>query len=362
MCVYYYAQAGEIAYVGKPLILLQAEGGAEVSSKSDPPPASSFKSESPRTTDSSAVAARFDAGAPAQGAQAVASTEDEGGLISRNGKVVCSPAVRRLARERGIDLRYVNGSGPKGRIMKEDLNGAAASFEPSSPPVHTPAPPNPVSPVLSTPSLTPVAPQSSSTSSSTPPPAAPQVTDVRSYEYLTEDVEIPIKGLQRIMVQTMQAANEVPTLTYCEEVEMDELIATRAALLPSAQHFGLKLSFLPFIIKATSMTLMHYPSLNAHTTPGCATVVQKSAHNIGIAMDTPRGLMVPNIKNVQHLSILQIASELNRLAALGQEAKLGSADLQGGTFTLSNIGAIGGTYASPILVVPEVNQLNSYII
>jgi 2-oxoisovalerate dehydrogenase E2 component (dihydrolipoyl transacylase) len=319
-------EVGELAQVGSPLIYMAA----------DTVVADDHAPSSPDIKEAEIVSA------PASQATAsVGPTE-----AVRNGKVLCSPAVRRVAREMGVDLGSpgLHGSGPKGRLLKEDIELFASG--------NMPPPPAAAAPSASAPPISMVPQASAPVSSGVALSQAP--VDIRNYAYLTEDQNVAIKGLQRTMVKTMEAANAVPTLVYCEEVEMDSLIATRAALLPSANNFGLKLSFLPFIIKATSMTLMHYPSLNAHTTADCTSVIHRASHNIGIAMDTPRGLMVPNIKDVQNLSILQIAAELARLAALGRDAKLGREDLTGGTFTLSNIGTIGGTYASPILVVPEV--------
>lgn len=146
----------------------------------------------------------------------------------------------------------------------------------------------------------------------------------------------------------------VPHFGYCDEVSMDQLVHARAALKSAAEARGLKFSFLPFILKATSLALSEFPSLNAHVASDVSEVVHKGSHNIGVAMDTPRGLIVPNIKAVQERSLLDIAAELNRLQTLASAGKLEQADLADGTFTLSNIGAIGGTYASPVLSVPQV--------
>lgn len=122
----------------------------------------------------------------------------------------------------------------------------------------------------------------------------------------------------------------------------------------TAEKHHIKLSYMPFIIKAVSLALREYPILNAHANADASQVVLKASHNIGIAMNTPRGLIVPNVKNVQNKSIFEIASNLTELQELGRENKLGKEHLTGGTFSLSNIGTIGGTYASPLLVVPEV--------
>lgn len=107
-------------------------------------------------------------------------------------------------------------------------------------------------------------------------------------------------------------------------------------------------------MKAASMALTQYPMINAHADVANGTVTHKAAHNISVAMDTPRGLLVPSVKHCEQRSVFEIAEELQRLQALGKENRLGADDLSGGTFSLSNIGAIGGTYAAPVLVVPQV--------
>ena len=111
---------------------------------------------------------------------------------------------------------------------------------------------------------------------------------------------------------------------------------------------------MPVILKACSLALTQYPILNATFDASKETLTYKANHNIGIAMDTPQGLLVPNIKKVQQLSILDIAEELNRLQDLGLRGKLGENDLKHGTFSLSNIGSIGGTYAKPVIMPPQV--------
>lgn len=169
-----------------------------------------------------------------------------------------------------------------------------------------------------------------------------------------QDREVEIRGLQRTMVKTMTQANTIPHFGYCDEVELDQLVILREELKPIAESRGVKLSYMPFILKATSLALKQYPILNSSVNADVTKLIYKASHNLGIAMDTPQGLLVPNIKNVQALSIFEIAGELNRLHKLGLEGKLGKDDLSGGTFSLSNIGSIGGTYAKPVLVPPEV--------
>jgi 2-oxoisovalerate dehydrogenase E2 component (dihydrolipoyl transacylase) len=157
-----------------------------------------------------------------------------------------------------------------------------------------------------------------------------------------------------MMAKTMTAANQVPHFGYNDEVIMDKLLELKKEFKKIAEKRGIKLTNMPIILKATSLALKSFPILNSTFDAEKNLVTYKSAHNIGIAMDTPNGLIVPNVKNVQSKSVLEIAEDLNRLQNAALNASVSREDLTGGTFTLSNIGAIGGTTASPLLVVPEV--------
>jgi 2-oxoisovalerate dehydrogenase E2 component (dihydrolipoyl transacylase) len=244
------------------------------------------------------------------------------------GKVLTTPAVRKVARERGIDLKTIIGTGPKGRILKEDvLRGptlAAVAAAPSS---------------------------SAQQQQQQQQPAAPTPVFRNS---TAEDTVVPIRGVQRLMVKSMEAAREVQHLTLGEEICVDALVNTRTDLKKIAEAMGIKLTFMPLFIKAASLALAAYPSLNATTAPDMSSVTRHGAHNIGVAMDSPSGLVVPVIRNCQDRSVFEIAAELNRLQTAVMSGKVDSKDLQGGTFTLSNIGSVGGTFATPVVVVPQV--------
>lgn len=140
-------------------------------------------------------------------------------------------------------------------------------------------------------------------------------------------------AIQKMMVKSMNAALQIPHFGYADEVQMDALHQLRQELKPLAEQRGIKLSFMPFMIKAASLALKQYPSLNATVSEDETSVTYVAAHNISLAMDTPSGLIVPNVKDVQRKSILEIAEELNRLQALASAGKLGVADLTGGTFS-----------------------------
>lgn len=262
-------------------------------------------------------------------------------------KTQATPAVRRLAMENNIKLSEVVGTGRDGRILKEDiLNYLAKQTGAILPPtpfqeIQTPPPAPP-------PAAAAAARPASAPASVRPPPAAPKPV------FSGKDVSEPLKGFHKAMVKTMTAALKIPHFGYCDEVDLSRLVSLRAELKPVAAARGVALSFMPFFIKAASLGLLHFPILNASLDEGCQNITYKASHNIGLAMDTSQGLLVPNVKNVQLLSVFDIAQELNRLQALGTAGQLGTAELSGGTFTLSNIGSIGGTYAKPVILPPEV--------
>lgn len=159
------------------------------------------------------------------------------------------------------------------------------------------------------------------------------------------------------MFKTMTRSLSIPHFLYTDEVAINSLSVLRCRLNTQPAN-GQKLSFLHFIIKAVSLALEDFALLNARVEVGDGTeapkLVLREKHNIGIAMDTPQGLLVPNIKDVASKSILDIASECSRLQALAKDGKLSVTNLTGGTITVSNIGSIGGTYVAPVLVQSEV--------
>lgn len=171
-----------------------------------------------------------------------------------------------------------------------------------------------------------------------------------------EDRVEVIAGVKKAMVKSMNAALKIPAFGACDEIELSALMRTRDELRgPLAErNSGLKLTYMPFFIKAASLALNRFPSINAFTNEDCTEVTYKGAHHIGFAMDTPQGLIVPNVKDVQDKSIEDIAIDLAALMSRGKTNALTKADLTGGTFTLSNIGSIGATYTAPVIFPPQV--------
>jgi 2-oxoisovalerate dehydrogenase E2 component (dihydrolipoyl transacylase) len=225
------------------------------------------------------------------------------------GKALASPAVRRLARELEIDLSQIAGSGDKGRVLKDDLSVSA-------------------SPTLGSVVIT------------------PKITGGKRVE--------PIRGIQAAMAKhMMHSVFTVPHFSVSEEIEMDKLIDARSQLKALFENEGVKLSFMPFFIKAMSLALEQFPIINSQINSECSEVTYFDDHNIGLAVDSKIGLVVPNIKGVQNLSLLEVAKKSNELVDLARQGRLSSADLKGGTISISNIGVLGGTVATPVINAPE---------
>jgi 2-oxoisovalerate dehydrogenase E2 component (dihydrolipoyl transacylase) len=234
------------------------------------------------------------------------------------GKALASPAVRRLARELDVDLSHITGSGDKGRVLKDDL------IDVSLPEVQ---------PAILTPTT--------------------QSTQVSQITTGGEHVE-PIRGIQAAMAKhMMHSVFTVPHFSVSEEIQLDKLIEARSQLKDVFEKEGVKLSFMPFFIKAMSLALQQFPIINSQVNDSCTEITYFDDHNIGIAVDSKIGLVVPNIKGVQHLSLFEIAQKVNELISLAREGKLKSADLKGGTISISNIGVLGGTVSTPVINAPE---------
>ena len=238
---------------------------------------------------------------------------------SVQGKALASPAVRRLARELNIDLAKIAGSGDKGRVYKEDVRAFADGKQTSA-----------VS-------------------------AQQQVKAVTSTAVSGGSRIEPIKGIKAAMARQMvESVSTIPHFTYCEEIDLTDLIALRLSLKEQYAKQGVKLTMMPFFIKALSLAINQFPIMNAKVNADCTELTYFDDHNIGIAVDSKIGLLVPNIKGCQHKSIIDIANDLTRLTEQAREGRVSPADLKGGTISISNIGALGGTVATPIINKPEL--------
>ncbi len=227
-----------------------------------------------------------------------------------------SPAVRRRAREMHVDIQQVSGTGPRGRITHDDLRDFQSPGEM----------PLPVAPV-----------------------ALPQVLPSGAEE------RIMIIGIRRkIAEQMVKSTTSAPHFTYVEEVDCTRLVELRNELKVIAAERGVKLTYIPLVMKACSVVMREFPNVNANFDDEKFELAVKGDHNFGISCDTPSGLFVPVVKNVEQKSILRIAADLNDLVERTRAGKAKLDELRGGTFTLTSVGSIGGVFATPILNVPEV--------
>lgn len=165
---------------------------------------------------------------------------------------------------------------------------------------------------------------------------------------------VPLKGVPKVMFKSMTEALKIPHFMYSEEIEVSKLIQVRNDCKEQALARGIRLSYMPFFIKAASICLHKYPILNSSIDVEHESIIYKPYHNISVAMHTNMGLVVPNIKDVHHKSIMQIAQDLNKLHEKGLKGQLTPEDFSHGTFTLSNIGNFGGTVLTPVIMSPQV--------
>ena len=221
-----------------------------------------------------------------------------------SGLTLTTPAVRKIAKENKIELSSVIGTGPKGRILKEDILSIIGNNR------YVPSLHSPVKPVIT--SIYQPATTSTTTPAPTPAPT-PIITQNPIQTQITQNKVIPIRGIQRLMVKTMNSANQIQHLTLCEELYFSEIVKLRQKLKKIAEKRDIKLSYLPILLKLLSQALIQFPMLNSTVNSEVTEVTYHSNHNFGVAIDTSKGLIVPVIKNIQNKSIFDIAIELNQL-------------------------------------------------
>ena len=294
-----YYEKGDIAKVHSPLFAIELGESVETitEEKSVPQPVQNQTNEEVKDTK------------PAQVSVVPASKS--------GGKAIASPAVRRVARELSVDIHQVPGSGSKGRVYKEDViafsEGATAT--------------NLV--------------------------AMPMNSDLSVATVGGKRTEA-IKGVKAAMAKAMVASvSTIPHFTYYEEIDLTDLIALRTKLKEVYAKQDIKLTMMPFFMKAMSMALKEFPVVNSQVNEDCTELTYFDDHNIGMAVDSKIGLLVPSVKQVQLKSMIDVAKEVSRLTDAARAGRVSTEDLKGGTISISNIGAIGGTVATPIINKPE---------
>lgn len=259
-------------------------------------------------------------------------TQEKPATVGNKKKVLAMPSVRKLARELGVDITQVTPSGPNGRITAEDVRNFASAPVQKEVPAATADPQEVSEAALPT----------------TPSHQTSVAAD-------GDEERIPLRGLRRTIARRMAESKfTAPHVTVMEEIDATKLIEVRSWGKKVGEERGIKLTYLPFIIKAVIAALRQYPTLNASIDMEAEEIVLKKYIHMGIATATEDGLIVPVIKNADRKSIFQLAEELTELTTRTRDRKAQPHELTGSTFTITNIGSFGGTYFTPIINYPEV--------
>ncbi|MBC1210101.1 dihydrolipoyllysine-residue acetyltransferase [Listeria booriae] len=314
---------GVVATVGQVLITFEGdfEGDATTADHSSTP-------ESP--ADSAKVANNDAAKAPVSGGNGTPSSQKD-----PNGLVIAMPSVRKYAREKGVDIRQVAGSGKNNRVLSADidafLNGDASAVASTS---------SEAAPAAK-----------EETKSAQPAAKAAPVVSGGTYPESREKLTPTRKAIAKAMVNSKHTA---PHVTLMDEIEVSALMVHRKRFKDVAAEKGIKLTFLPYMVKALVNTLREFPVLNTTLDDATDELVYKHYFNIGIAADTDHGLYVPVIKDADKKSIFAISNEINELATKARDGKLTGEEMRHGSSTISNIGSAGGQWFTPVINYPEV--------
>lgn len=255
--------------------------------------------------------------------------------VSGNGDAghqsAASPAIRRYARELGVDLAVIRGSGPDGRITQEDIRGAVRTTTVSAN----------------------AAPTSTSSGSHLTAVSGPDGDASEDAYGPTLRIGIP-KIRATIGKNMVHSKATAPHVTNFDDADITELEQIRQSSKKDYAAAGIKLTTMPFVVRSVAQALRHHPAINASLDMDANEIIYKQYVNVGVAVDTERGLVVPVIRGADALGIPQLSREITHFAEKARDGKLSMDDMRGGTFTISNLGAIGGTYSTPVINVPEV--------
>lgn len=346
-------EEGTTAVVGDILITLEVEGegnaadaptedvrtdavehaGLERPSSGSPQPAAGTSVAGKGTTQPVPPSPSSDANGhgAAQGGQSAAGDEDS--LESRAHEVLATPGVRKYARENGVDIARVKGTGTNGKVTREDVEqymsgGVTAAGAPAA--AETPGA------------------ETAETAGTTAAASVPA-------DSAADEERIPLTGIRKIIASAMaKSAYTAPHVTVMDEANVTELVKLRKELKPLAEERGSKITYLPFVVKAMVAALRKYPQLNASLDDEHDELVIKKRYHIGIATDTERGLVVPVVRDADKRSMWMIADAITDLAQRARTNKLGPAEMKGSTISITNIGSAGGMFFTPIINYPEV--------
>jgi len=327
------AKDGQVMRVGEVVAVIEAEGDVPDQGHAD----DSHAQAASGASGNSATGGADTKGQPAQQSAAVeseptAAPATPAAKPASGGLVLATPSVRKLAREKGIDISEIAGSGKNGRITRDDVlgftsGGAAKAAAPAA--------------------------EASTVSTGTAAPVAtvsgPGVEE-----------RVPFKGIRKAIANAMvKSVYTAPHVTLMDEVDVTGLVALRTRAKPVAEKKGVKLTYLPFIVKALVAACREFPALNAMIDEAANEIVYKKYYNIGIATDTDNGLLVPVIFDADRKNVWSVANEIRDLATRGRDGKLSPNEIKGSTITITNIGSAGGMFFTPVINFPEVAILGT---
>ncbi len=333
-------KVGDNIHVGQELFLIDTGSGSTAAPAPTAPAVEEKKEESKEQVGASVVGEVKVSNnvLPSFGSQQVemSSSSNETSTYN-NTDVLASPVARLLALEHNVDLSTVKGTGPSGRILKEDILSLMSNGSSSTETVQSTVTQTVVStPVVNTEVMT----------------ANISQTSIAT----REDKAIETTPMRKAIAKAMKESwSNVAYTNLAVEIDVTELWDQRNKFKDLIlEQEGIKLTLLPFIVKAISKALVKYPTFNSHVDEANGHIIQKGAVNIGIAIDTKDGLIVPNIKNADKLSVLDIAKEITLLAEKARTKKIQMSDLAGGTFSISNYGSLGASFGVPVIKHPEI--------
>jgi len=345
---------GDICPVGKVLVVIEEDGAASAGAR--PPGGNGQHAPAPH--------GHAHAAPPAHAAQAPQSAQPAIEVVdatAQRARVLATPATRRLARQLGVPLGSVPATGKHGRVTSEDVrryqaNGGAGALPAAAhaQPAHAHAQPAPAhaqpAPAHAQPAhahAQPAAPQAR--------PAAPPPVSIPRPAAGHEEERIPLRGVRKRIAESMaRSVHTAAHFTYVEEIDMTELVSVRERARARAAERGVKLNYLPFIIKAVVSGLKKWPQLNASLDEATQEIVRKKYYHIGIAAQGPQGLAVSVVRDADRRSIFDLSREIERLGEAVRSSTATRDELTGSTFTISSLGKLGGVLATPIINFPEV--------
>ncbi|WP_226665936.1 dihydrolipoamide acetyltransferase family protein [Metabacillus litoralis] len=315
---------GTVATVGQTIITFDAPGYEDLKFKGDHSDDEPKKEEKAEEKAAPAPASEE----KSEDSKQDAPTEVE---VDPSKRVIAMPSVRKYAREKDVDIRQVSGSGKNSRVLKEDVD----SFLQGG-----------TSKVEETTEEAPAAKEEKQAK-----PAAAQAIPEGEFPETREKISGIRKAIAKAMVNSKHTA---PHVTLMDEIDVTNLVSHRKQFKNVAAEQGIKLTYLPYVVKALTSALKKYPVLNTSLDDKTDEVVQKHYYNIGIAADTEKGLLVPVVKNAERKSVFEISNEINELATKARDGKLAPNEMKGASCTITNIGSAGGQWFTPVINHPEV--------